>query len=213
MAQDPAKLEDLRTETPELTPKIQHRRNGKNMNAFYGKDIQVVIQAELEENAKVQSLVRAYEELEETDKLLFRLAAGISQDTAANSREHQRRPNNDKDLGDRDGEIQPLVRNLMKTLLEDQPTFLNDIDQRNLMDSDYCKNNLFLHIGNFALLRKRENGKFTARNRAEKPWMGRGLSAVEPRQTESGTTAVRAGPRQKWPQHGWQHRGKQPGHH
>ena len=49
-----------------------------------------------------------------------------------------------------------------------------------------------------------------ARNRAGKPWMGRWLSAVEARRTESGTTAVRAGPRQKWPQHGRQHRGKQP---
>ena len=38
-----------------------------------------------------------------------------------------------------------------------------------------------------------------ARNRAEKPWLGRGISAVKPRQTESGTIVVRAGPRRKWP--------------
>ena len=37
------------------------------------------------------------------------------------------------------------------------------------------------------------------RNRAEKPWLGREISAVKPRRTESGTIAVRAGPRRKWP--------------
>ena len=36
-------------------------------------------------------------------------------------------------------------------------------------------------------------------NRAEKPWLGREISAVKPRRTESGTIAVRAGPRRKWP--------------
>ena len=39
----------------------------------------------------------------------------------------------------------------------------------------------------------------TARSRAEKPWMGREISAVKPGRTESGTTAVRAGQRRKWP--------------
>ena len=38
-----------------------------------------------------------------------------------------------------------------------------------------------------------------ARNRAEKPWLGRGISAVKPRRTESWTIVVRAGPRRKWP--------------
>ena len=37
------------------------------------------------------------------------------------------------------------------------------------------------------------------RNRAEKPWLGREISAVKRRRTESGTIAVRAGPRRKWP--------------
>ena len=37
------------------------------------------------------------------------------------------------------------------------------------------------------------------RSRAEKPWMGREISAVKPGRTESGTTAVRAGQRRKWP--------------
>ena len=43
------------------------------------------------------------------------------------------------------------------------------------------------------------NNAFYPRNRAEKPWLGREISAVKPRRTESGTIAVRAGPRRKWP--------------
>ena len=41
--------------------------------------------------------------------------------------------------------------------------------------------------------------EMVARSRAEKPWMGREISAVKPGRTESGTTAVRAGQRRKWP--------------
>ena len=37
------------------------------------------------------------------------------------------------------------------------------------------------------------------RNRAEKPWLGRGISAVKPRRAESRSTVFRAGPRRKWP--------------
>ena len=55
--------------------------------------------------------------------------------------------------------IQPLVQNLMTTLLEDCPTLLDGTDLRNLMDRDYCKNILRLKIGNFPLLRERTEGR------------------------------------------------------
>ena len=63
-------------------------------------------------------------------------------------------------------------------------------------------------IGIFSLPRKvavlkdrleRRGNVTLPRNRAEKPWLGREISAVKPRRTESGTIAVRAGPRRKWP--------------
>ncbi len=57
------------------------------------------------------------------------------------------------------GELQPIVRNLMKTLLEDYPTVLNDTDVRNLMNRDYCKDNLGLNLGNLSLIRRVENGR------------------------------------------------------
>ncbi len=61
--------------------------------------------------------------------------------------------------GSRRGELQPIVRNLMKTLLEDHPTLLDETDLRNLMNSDYCKNRLGLQLGNLALLRRVESGR------------------------------------------------------
>ena len=56
------------------------------------------------------------------------------------------------------GQVQPIVKSLMKTLLEDYPTLLDDAGIRHLLDRDYCKTNLRLQISNLALLRRRENG-------------------------------------------------------
>ena len=59
----------------------------------------------------------------------------------------------------RRGELQPIVRNLMITLLEDYPSLLDDAGRRNLMDSDYCKDDLGLRISNLSLLRRVESGR------------------------------------------------------
>ena len=73
------------------------------------------------------------------------------------------------------GLIQPIVQTLMKTLLEDWPTLLDEADRRNLMDSDYCKNNLSLELGNLALLRRMGAGRMIS-GRArywERPYAGK----------------------------------------
>ena len=57
------------------------------------------------------------------------------------------------------GQIQPLVRALMRTLLDDFPSLLKQGDLRNLMDTDYCKRNLGLQLGGHALLRRFEDGR------------------------------------------------------
>ena len=57
------------------------------------------------------------------------------------------------------GKLQPIVRNLMKTLLEDQPTLLDHTDICNLMDPEYCKRELGLQLTNHALLRSIESGR------------------------------------------------------
>lgn len=55
--------------------------------------------------------------------------------------------------------LQPLVRDLMKTLLEDFPGLLSEYYLRNLMEENYCRDHLNLQLGGFPLLRKREDGR------------------------------------------------------
>lgn len=61
-------------------------------------------------------------------------------------------------LSDR-GRIQPLVQNLMETLLEDFPSLLDAVDEHNMMDREHCKKALGLHIGNYSLLRLQKDGR------------------------------------------------------
>ncbi len=55
--------------------------------------------------------------------------------------------------------LQPLVRSLMTTLLDDYPELLDEETVAKLTDSEYCRGNLGLQIGNFALLRRRQDGR------------------------------------------------------
>ena len=55
--------------------------------------------------------------------------------------------------------LQPLVRGLMKTLLEDYPELLDGSAALDLSDSEFCRNELGLQIGGFALLRPRKYGR------------------------------------------------------
>ncbi len=57
------------------------------------------------------------------------------------------------------GQIQPLVRNLMETLLEDFPSLLDAEDEHNMMDKERCKKVLGLRIGNHPLLRPQKYGR------------------------------------------------------
>lgn len=54
--------------------------------------------------------------------------------------------------------IQPLVRRLMRTLLEDCPTLLDERDRQQLMDREFCKQSLGLRIANHPLLRPAGRG-------------------------------------------------------
>ena len=60
--------------------------------------------------------------------------------------------------GEEPEQIQPLVRNLMQTLLDDSPSLLTERDRRNLMDQDYCRDELDLKIDGLPLLRNQEEG-------------------------------------------------------
>ncbi len=54
--------------------------------------------------------------------------------------------------------IQPLVRNLMQTLLDDSPSLLTERERRSLTDKDYCRDELGLKIGGLPLLRHEWEG-------------------------------------------------------
>ena len=119
----------------------------------------MLLEIQLEGNERLRALVRAYEDLSEDERILFRLAAGISQDATVRHREPGRRSSSDRNEGNHPDTIQPLVRNLMKSLLEDYPSLFTETDISNLMDRDYCQKTLGLHLGGFPLLRSREVGR------------------------------------------------------
>jgi len=56
------------------------------------------------------------------------------------------------------GRIQDHVKALMRTLLVARPALLSNAEKRDLQDNVYCKSRLRLRIGNFALIRRIEEG-------------------------------------------------------
>ena len=65
----------------------------------------------------------------------------------------------DRGMNNNIGKIQPLVEDLMRTLLVVRPVLLSDAEKRNLQDNEYCKSRLGLQIGNFGLIRRIESGR------------------------------------------------------
>ena len=61
-------------------------------------------------------------------------------------------------IGQPKGRIQPLVEDLMRTLLVARPMLLSDAEKSNLQNNEYCKRGLGLRIGNFSLIRRIELG-------------------------------------------------------
>ncbi len=56
-------------------------------------------------------------------------------------------------------QLQDLVRGMMRTLFDDCSSLLDDDHLHNLLDHQYCRDQLSLKIGNHALLREREQGR------------------------------------------------------
>ncbi len=55
-------------------------------------------------------------------------------------------------------QVQPLVKSLMRTLLEQWPDLLDDADRRSLADPEFCKRQLGLKLAGYALLRNAAAG-------------------------------------------------------
>ena len=94
------------------------------MNQRFSRDLAMLLELELERNDRVRAVLAAYEEMTEEEKALFRLAAGISQDSAVTARRTGQRASKEETCQPQPDRLQPLVRNLMKTLLEDHPSLL-----------------------------------------------------------------------------------------
>ena len=77
----------------------------------------------------------------------------VQKSTSTNSEESQRR------RSDNSERVQPIVQRLMKTLLEDYPTLIDDTLLSGLLDNEFCKANLGLRIGNYALIRRKGEGR------------------------------------------------------
>ena len=126
---------------------------------MYSREVRTLVELELERNAKVREMVGAYEELAEVEKALFRLAVEISEDNTDRSVERRRHTSNKRSSEIGQERVQPYVQSLMKMLLEDYPTLLDDADIRNLMNRDYCQKILGFQLGGFPLLRRMEVGR------------------------------------------------------
>ena len=71
---------------------------------------------------------------------------------------HQETPSARQDPESETDQIQPLVQNLMQTLLDESSSLLTESDISNLMDRDYCQERLDLKIDGLPLLRNQEEG-------------------------------------------------------
>ena len=129
------------------------------MRERHSRDLKKLLDLELERNERVRAAVVAYQELAEGEKALFRLAAGISRDGAGTAMEPNHRSSSEGNEGTQPDQVQPIVQNLMKSLLEDHPSFLTETDLANLMDRDYTQKILGLRLAGFPLLRRREAGR------------------------------------------------------
>ena len=129
------------------------------MREGHSRDLKRLLDLELERNERVRAVVAAYQELAEGEKVLFRLAAGITQDGAGTAIEPSHRSSSDRNEGTPPARVQPIVQNLMRSLLEDYSSLLTETDIANLMDRDYTQKILGLRLAGFSLLRRREAGR------------------------------------------------------
>ena len=108
----------------------------------------------------LQKTLEATEIISDSSELFVRAAKllNLTGIPAAEAGKTRARQTTKKALGTEE-RLQPIVEDIMKTLLEDHPTLLEDAERDNLTDREYCKRALGLKIGNFALLRQRADGR------------------------------------------------------
>ena len=96
----------------------------------------------------------------DTSELFVRAARLI--DTGATARDRAARrpePKPDGPHPTATEQLQSHVRRIMRTLLEEHPTVLDEGRRRSLLDPDFCKHRIGLKIGNLPLLRHKRDGR------------------------------------------------------
>ena len=111
-------------------------------------------------NRIVKPTLENASDVADSSELFVRSAKLLDLAGLPRSTQDEEDPNEDDDDegADNIGEVQPLVRALMRTLLVARPALLSDAEKSNLQDNVYCKRGLRLRIGNFSLIRRIELG-------------------------------------------------------
>ena len=110
----------------------------------------------------LQETLKATASMSDTSELFVRAVRLL--DAAAgsrmNGRSRERRTQDARQRSSNESEqLQPLVRKMMHTLLEQHPSLLLNQWRHKLQDKDFCTNHLGLKISNLALLRHGNHGR------------------------------------------------------
>ena len=100
----------------------------------------------------------------DTSELFVRAARliDVGNDVAHHGATREPRPNPQAHVRPAPEQLQPHVRNIMRTLLEQHPALLDDEQRRCLLDPDCCKHRIGLNISNLALLRRKTDGRLVS---------------------------------------------------
>ncbi len=151
--------------SPKVHDAVSHRLQGVFgwLNQEYPQvDWQLLTNKEFKNNLLLPTLEKAGTTAD-TSELFMRSAkllelGGLLEISDGSPNPHQETTSLQPPPESDSAQIQPLVRKLMQTLLDDFPALLTESDRSDLTDKDYCRQQLGLKIGSRALLRRQEEG-------------------------------------------------------
>lgn len=109
-------------------------------------------------NRIVRDTLESAETTSDFTELLVRSVKLLELDRSVPLKQSARAAEDNARKSDSPRQVQPLIRKLMSTLLDEYPDLLSEFDLYNLMDAEYCENELGIAIGH-PLLRRQEEGR------------------------------------------------------
>lgn len=107
----------------------------------------------------VRDTLESAETTSDSTELFVRSVKLLGLDRSVPSKQSMQVAENNAKKSDSPRRVQPLIRELMSTLLDEHPDLLSEFDLHNLMDVEYCKNDLGIAISH-PLLRRQEEGRY-----------------------------------------------------